>query len=344
MLSCAVGGTSGIRLDWNESPFGPSPEAVGRVVANAHDLHRYPRGLLGQVTEEVAHYHGVGPDCVLLTNGVDEAVDLALSLVASAWFVVPGFDGYADRARAGGKPTRPIPLDDAWEPTVLPHELARRGVVFLAQPHSPTGNMFRQDWVRQVVATAELTFLDTTYIDFAGVPLVTLSFEEHPELLVFQSFSKAFGLAGIRLGALIGEPGVIAALRDRQRFHSVDSIALHAAAGALDDLDHKSRLCHHVKRERPRYVATLRKAAVFGEVRDTQANFVLARCRNGWAAHQIVASLGAHGVWVRDCSSLGLHGWLRITVGTSNDLRQLSEALEAVWRFGLLASAEPAPA
>jgi hypothetical protein len=77
MLTVSGTGTTGTRLDWNESPFGPSPVAIQRVRANAGDLHRYPRGLLGTVTVAVAHAQGLDPAGVLLTNGVDEAIDLA---------------------------------------------------------------------------------------------------------------------------------------------------------------------------------------------------------------------------------------------------------------------------
>jgi len=331
MLTSAVGPTTGLRLDWNESPLGPSPQAVARVVAHAGDLHRYPRGLLGQVTTAVADYHEVPASAVLLTNGVDEAVDLALSLVRSAWYALPGFDGYADRVRAAGKPGHLIPLDDRWEPTIVPADLARAGgAVFVAQPHNPTGNLFGQDWVREVLAGAQLAFLDATYADFASVALPVPSYTQHPRLLVFHSFSKSFGLAGIRLGALVADPSVIAELGGRQRFHSVDSVALHAVAGALDDLEHKARLCRYIRTQRPRYVATLTRSAVFTEVCDTHANFVVARCRDDLGAERIAADLADRDVWVRDCSSLGLPGSLRISVGTPEELLRMADVLDEI--------------
>ncbi|MFI5756634.1 pyridoxal phosphate-dependent aminotransferase [Streptomyces sp. NPDC051569] len=345
MKSTPHGGTAGLRLDWNECAAGPSPAAIARVVANAGDLHLYPRGLLGEVTEAVARENGVAPDSVLLTNGIDEAVDLALTLVDTAWFVAPGFDAYPDRAQVLGRTARPIPLDEHGEPALSPAELAGRGAVFLAQPHNPTGRLFRSAWVSEAIGGAELAFLDTTYADFAdpGAMEEILdpdSLAAHPRLLVFRSFSKSHGLAGVRLGALIGTPELIARLRGRQRFHSVNSVALHALAGSLDDQDHRRELRDQVLADRPRYVAALGAHPVFAEARDTHANFVVARCRNGLTSAEVTRRLAEQDVWVRDCGPLGLPGWLRISVSTTADLERLVDALHTV---DALTATAPAP-
>ncbi|MFD8965435.1 pyridoxal phosphate-dependent aminotransferase [Streptomyces sp. NPDC059568] len=335
MQSTVHGGTSGLRLDWNECATGPSPVAVARVVAGAGELHRYPRGLLGEVTEAVARENGVEAESVLLTNGVDEAVDLALSLVGTAYFVSPGFDGYLDRALVLGRTARAIPLDEQWEPVLDPAELGRGSALFLAQPHNPTGHLFRSEWVDAAVAGAEVAFLDTTYADFAapdvrGVLTDPYPLGSHPGLLLFRSFSKSHGLAGVRLGALIGAPGLISRLRSRQRFHSVNSIALHALAGSLEDPGHRLRLCAQVLADRPRYVEVLGAHPVFAEVRDTHTNFVVARCRDGLSSADVAGRLADRDVWIKDCGPLGLPGWLRISVGTLDDLDRLVHELSAI--------------
>ncbi|WP_157253011.1 pyridoxal phosphate-dependent aminotransferase [Nonomuraea typhae] len=313
-----------MRLDWNESPLGPPPAAVARLRAHAADLHLYPRGLLEEVTADVARDSGAEPEAVLLVNGVDEAIDLVLGLVPGCRYVTPGFDAYAERARVLGRTARPIPLDAGWQPAGLPEP---GGAVFLAQPHNPTGGMFPAAWVRQVLEAAEVLVLDTTYADFAAQPYPV---ETHPRLLVFRSFSKSHGLAGLRVGALTGSPRLIGRLRERTRFHSVDSAALHALAGALADPGHRARLRAHVLAERPRYAAELGRHPAIGEVRDTEANFVLARPREGLVAGEVAKRLAEHDVWVRDCGPLGLPGWLRVTVGTVDDLARLAGALTLV--------------
>jgi histidinol-phosphate aminotransferase len=332
---------TGIRLDWNESPFGPSPAAVARVIAAAPTLNHYPRGLLEEVTEAVARSHGLEPECVLLTNGVDEAVDLVLAAypVATAWFSDPGFDGYPDRARAAGRVHELIRLDPEWEPLTSPADLSG-AALFLAQPGNPTGNMFGRSWIDAALSAAAITLLDITYLPFRdGTPEPDPGWSRSSNVVLFQSFSKAHGLAGLRAGALLAPAPLLDVLRTRRRFHTVDSIALSALAGALQDPAHTERLRRHVLTERPRYAAVLEAAPeVVAEVRPTQANFVLARCRDEDTAPQTVAALRRHGIWVKDCAPLGLPGWLRVTVGTAADREALSQALTVI------ASARPVPA
>ncbi|MEU3613590.1 histidinol-phosphate transaminase [Streptomyces sp. NPDC006872] len=334
MESTPHGDYSGTRLDWNECPLGPSPRGIARVRAASTALHRYPRGLLGEVTAAVAADENVSCDAVLLTNGVDEAVDLVLALTDTAWYVSPGFDSYPDRAVVRGVAMNRIGLDADWQPTVAAHRLKGRGTVFVAQPHNPTGSLFRADWLDDVVHGADLVFLDTTYADFSDDPAAWAPASRpagrHPRLLHFRSFSKSHGLAGIRLGALIGAPSLIRELSRRQRFHSVDSVALHALAGSLEDPEHRARIREQVLTLRPRYVRALRRHPLFAEVRDTHANFVVCRCLPGSDSADVTRALAEADVWVRDCAPLGLAGWLRISVGTADDLTRLLSALDSV--------------
>lgn len=338
-----------MRLDWNESPLGPSPEAVDRVRAHAHELHLYPRFLLPAVTEVAARDHGVPPERLLLTNGVDEAIDLLLADSTESWSVSPGFYGYTDRAAALGMTIRPIPLGDDWQPTLSPGDLAGARTVFLDQPHNPTGRYFDPAWVTDVVRGAGLLCLDATYSDFAdprpaeagdllwdraappGVDRDVLrDAMADSRLAVFHSFSKSHGLAGLRVGALIGSSELISRLRARQRAYTVDTVALHALAGSLDDPGHQDALRHHIVRSRREYVEALDESPLLPEVRSSQANFVLARGAGGPVATTALASrLGERGVWVKDLAELGLPGWLRVTVGDDEALADLVGALRA---------------
>ncbi|MFI9503425.1 pyridoxal phosphate-dependent aminotransferase [Nocardia sp. NPDC052566] len=325
----AVEGVSELRLDWNESPIGPPQAAIGRMRAAAAELHRYPRGLLESVTAKVAGRHGVDPESVLLTTGVDEAVDLVLTLVDSAWFVTPGFDGYQARAEVLRRGSESIPLDADWQPIGLPHEyeMGPEDAVFVAQPNNPTGNIFRPEWVSRIADTAGIVFLDATYQDFVADGTRVDALGAHPRVVRFYSFSKAYGLAGIRVGVLIGAPLLIATLRAHSRFHGVDSITLAAVDGVLDDDAYRIRIRDLVLAQRPRYVAALSQVPVFAEVRDTEANFVLARCGAGVEAATLIRQLAVLGVWIKDCAQFGLPGWVRITVGTAGDLTRLVSAL-----------------
>jgi histidinol-phosphate aminotransferase len=130
-------------LDWNESPIGPPALAVKRVIDAAERIHRYPRGLMEEIAVLAAGHFGVAPENILLTAGVDEAIDITLSLAARAWGVQPGFDGYEDRVRTNGKPFHPIPLGA--DPAV---------------------------WIARIRAVAGHVFIDETYQEFSSAPSV----------------------------------------------------------------------------------------------------------------------------------------------------------------------------
>ena len=315
-------------LDWNESPIGPPPSAVKRVVDAAERLHRYPRGLLEEVTALAAAHHGVSADEVLLMAGVDEAIDMTLSLGGAAWGLQPGFDGYPDRAAANGKPFHPIPLGPDWQPRPgLPAGLGGGDVVYLAQPGNPTGNLLPDAWIDAVRGAAGYVLVDETYQEFSDRPgILARTGGPQPGLLVYRSFSKAAGLAGIRLGCLIAEAPVITRLAPLRRFMPIDAVSLHAAAGLLEDPAFLVRLAEYVRAGRAQLCTALRESGLFAQVRDSQTNFVLARPEP--AVHEaLTAVLAEDRVRVKDCGAIGLPGWLRISVGTADDHARLSRSL-----------------
>lgn len=320
-----------MRLHCNESPFAPSSKAVASVVANIREMHRYPHSVRDSVTIEVARKYEVAPGSVLLTNGVDEAVDLLLSLVDSAWLTVPGFSGYEERVRLRGCTLRHIPLDSSWEPTISPRIIADGGAVLLAQPNNPTGNIFCSQWITDVIANAELTFIDETYQDFAAAPsCLTLHHGSSARLVIFKSFSKGYGLAGIRVGSIIASPPLVRVLRERQGFQSVDSIALWALSGTLRDPEYLEAVRHRILIGRPCYAAALRSSMIFTEVQETQTNFVVARCQQKTSSKLVTDELRKQRILVKDCTDLGLAGWIRVSVGTDRELGLLTAALKRV--------------
>jgi histidinol-phosphate aminotransferase len=318
-----------VLLDWNESPIGPSAVAVQRVMRAAPHLHRYPRGVVEEVSALTAGYLGVPPGEVLLTAGVDEAVDLALRLARRAWVIQPGFDGFVDRAAVAGKPVRVISLGNDWLPPGPDPAIAGDDMVFLAQPNNPTGNLFAEQWLAELRRASPFVFLDETYLDFSTRRSAVEEAGRDSGLLVFRSFSKAFGLAGARLGCLIADAGTLAGLRPRQRFLPIDSISLHAVAGTLQDTCYIEELTSYVRAARPALADMLRESGLFDDVRDTEANFVLAlpRSQDATALH---AGLVGERIKVKACDALGLPGWLRVSVGSPDDLLRLGACLSRI--------------
>jgi histidinol-phosphate/aromatic aminotransferase/cobyric acid decarboxylase-like protein len=146
---------------------------------------------------------------------------------------------------------------------------------------------------------------------------------------VFRSFSKALGLAGTRLGCLVADEGTLAGLRPRQRFLPIDSVSLHAVAGTLQDAAHIEQLTSYVLQARPALADMLRECGLFGDVKDTEANFVLARPRPETAAVVQSGLLGER-IRVKACDALGLPGWLRISVGSRDDMLRLGTCLSRI--------------
>ncbi|MGC4987356.1 pyridoxal phosphate-dependent aminotransferase [Streptomyces sp. DT193] len=316
-------------LDWNESPIGPPELAVKRVMDAASRIHRYPRGLMEEVTERAAAHFDVASDQVLLTAGVDEAIDIVLSLAARGWGVSPGFDGYEDRVRANGKTFHPISLGPDWQPSEPPDpSLGAGDIVFLAQPANPTGNLLSTSWLGAVRAAAAHVFIDETYQEFSSRPSV-LRQGLPPGLLVYRSFSKAAGLAGIRLGCLIADADTIARLAPLRRFMPIDAVSLAAGVGLLEEPEFLDRLVRHVRAARTALVFGLRGSGLFDEVRDTEANFVLARPRVH-VASALADRLAQDQVRIKDCAVLGLPGWLRISTGSEEDQARLFASLGRV--------------
>lgn len=317
-------------LDWNESPIGPPPLAVKRVIDAAERLHRYPRGLMEEVTTLVAEHFGVAPQRVLLTAGVDEAIDITLSLAARAWGVQPGFDGYQDRVTANGKPFHPIPLGADWQPAATPPNIGPDDIVYLAQPGNPTGNLLADAWIDAVRARAGHVFIDETYQEFSSRPSVLVRTPQpDPGLLVYRSFSKAAGLAGIRLGCLIGDEAVITRLEPRRRFMPIDAVSLHAAIGLLEEPEFFVRLSEYVRRARAELRTLLLGSGLFDEVRESETNFLLARPKAA-VYGELIRALAADSIRVKDCTVLNLAGWLRISVGSPEDQARFARCLDRI--------------
>jgi histidinol-phosphate aminotransferase len=325
-------------LSSNESPVGPPPSVVDRLLALQHTLHRYPRGASALLRGEIATHWNVRPECLVLTNGVDEAIDLLTSLTDRAWCTVPGFDAFWTRPETNGLPTTRLPLGEDGQPTVGPDRVGPHGVAFVARPNNPTGTVVSGEWLDALPARVDLVCVDETYVDFSEERGYLPRLGEWDNLCVFRSLSKALGLAGLRLGVLAAPPLLAARLRERQRFYSADAVSLHLAAAAITDDAYLERHRSQVIRGRQRLVDLLGASGLFVEVLHTQTNFVIARCSDPAEAVRVERLLAERGVHVLECSLLCYPGRLRISVGTEEETALLGGLLVELTRQG-----SPAP-
>ncbi|HXA55638.1 MAG TPA: aminotransferase class I/II-fold pyridoxal phosphate-dependent enzyme [Solirubrobacteraceae bacterium] len=321
-----------VQLDRNEALRGPPPGAVQRVRAAIARGHVYPHDATAHATAAAAAHLGVDPAQLLLTAGVDEASDLCILELGDPFTITPGFDGYGDRARALNHRATVFALSAAH---ALPRELLAavtpERLVMLASPNNPTAGVFAPPSLRALLGRGAHLLLDETYADFCAHAPVLDWLQEHPRLLVFRSFSKAYGLAGLRIGCLIGEPDLIARLRARQAYLTVSGLAAEALLGALaTDPGFPARHAREVMALREELIARLRALALFARVHDSEANFVFATCRSPSEAAAIRAALAGRGVIVASTAPLGAPAGLRIGVGLPADADRLIRELKSI--------------
>ena len=337
-------GSALLRLDSNEGVLPPRELLAGLAGADPELLRRYPE--VSELEAALAARLAVAPERVIVTAGADEAIDRACRafLEPSRTLVLPDpcFDMF-DRcaALAGGTLVRvawrdgPFPLD-----RFLERVDARTAVVVVVTPNNPTGAVATLAQVRRLAAAAPnaLLVIDHVYVEYADADL-TPGALTLPNALVLRTFSKAWGLAGCRVGYAVGSPYVIGVLRAAGGPYSVAAPSIALALAQLERGEGALRA--HVARIRTeRGLLTARLAAAGGGLapQPSQANFVLVEC--GGRAQAIRAALAERGVVVRDFPGRpGLETSLRITLpGTPTDFERLCAALDAA-----LAAAGPRP-
>jgi histidinol-phosphate aminotransferase len=338
-----LGISGSIKLASNENPLGPSPKALAAVQEALRGLHVYPDGSAFYLRRTLAERHGVSPEEILVGNGSNEIIELVVrtfmrerdeAVMADQAFVV-----YQLVTRAVGGTPRTVPLRDfthdleAMAEAVTP----RTRLVFLANPNNPTGTMVgREAWraflralpPRQLVVVADDAYADYVedpdYPDTigdrgdGGVPVVTL-----------RTFSKLYGLAGLRVGYAVAPAAVVDAMhRIRQPFN-VNALALAAARAALDDQEHVRRTLA-VNREGMAFLTESFRAMGLSFV-PSVANFLLVKVGKGMAVYE---ALLRRGVIVRPMDGYGFPEHLRVTVGLPDENRRFVDALADVLREG----------
>jgi histidinol-phosphate aminotransferase len=330
-----------VKLNTNESPF-PPPEAfmaeLGRRVA-ALTLHRYPDRDFTELREGLARHLGVLTDRVWLANGSNE---ILLHLLLScggpdrrAMTFEPTYAMHSHIARVSGtrllRARRNPDFTMHAEATLEAIRKQEPDIVFLCSPNNPTGNANTEEEVQAICEAAPgLVILDEAYTEFAGRSLIGL-IEHHEQLAVVRTFSKAWRMAGARLGYLVAQPWVTEQiLKVRLPYHLS---ALTQAAG-LTALAHAREITMHVQtmvHERERLwdeLSTTRGITAF----PSRANFILFRCESKPAA-DVWKALLDKGVLIRDFSeTAGCDGCLRVSVGTPEQNERFLESLSTVLR------------
>ena len=327
-----------VKLNTNENPYPPSP-AVSRALSqfDAADLRRYPPATADELRRLVASRYGVETDNVVVTNGGDEGLRLAVTTFADPGNVFgtakPSYSLYPVLAAVQDCVLAEIPLDADWTP---PDDFASRlnaagaRLTCLVNPHAPSGVLIS----RQAIATiAEhldgVLLVDEAYVDFVdpglGHDLVPL-LRKHENLLLLRTLSKGYALAGLRVGFLIGNESLIQPIVSKTRdSFNVDAIAQSLAGAALNDRAYAERRWEDIRRERDRLTEAMRARDY--RVADSQANFVLVRVPR---AADVFHRLRQRGIFVRYFDQPRLSDCLRVTVGTPEQNDKLLDAMDKI--------------
>jgi len=333
-----LGGRNGLRLDFNENVDGCSPRVLETLHSiTAETLNKYPEREPGE--QAVAQHLGVSLDQVLLTNGVDEAIHLLAETYLEpddqTLIAVPTFSMYEIYALATGATVRTVQsgVDLEFPATALQQAIApQTRLICIANPNNPTGAIATREQLLAILHAAPqaAVLIDEAYIHFGGESLLD-ELGSIDNLFISRTFSKAYGLAGFRLGALLGSASQLKMLRRVASPYNVNGIALTCLAAALEDRDYITGYIAQVLHGRTRLESFYRDRDI--PYWPSQANFVLAYF--GDRRQAFVNEMRQRGILVRDRhSDPGCAGCVRITLGnrlqTQRLLRELPAALAAI--------------
>ncbi|WP_254830421.1 histidinol-phosphate transaminase [Haloglomus salinum] len=322
-----------VKLSSNENPHGPSPAAVETMREHADGVHHYPKAAHADLQDALAERWDLAPEQVWLANGGDGALDyLARAMLEPDDSVLvpdPGFAYYAMSVRYhhGRVNTYPLYKEEDFEqrPENVLDAYDGERVVYLISPHSPTGREIPREAILEVadgVADDTVVLVDEAYGAFSEAPSKVDLVRERDDVAVLRTFSKSHGLAGVRLGYLLAPESWGDAYARINTPFAVNELALRAGLAALEDDDHVETTV-----ESATWAREFVHDNLAAKTWPSQGNFVLAEVGD---AEAVFEAAKGRGVIVRDASSFGLPGCIRITCGTKAETTRAVEVLNEV--------------
>ncbi|MDD6080600.1 MAG: histidinol-phosphate transaminase [Parabacteroides sp.] len=309
-------GNASVFLDANENPWN-------------EPINRYPDPLQRQVKARISQLKGVDSASIFLGNGSDEAIDLVIRAFCepkedNIVTIAPSYGMYEVAAETNDVECRKVALDDHFDldiPALWAAVDAHTKVIFLCSPNNPSGNSLNREAIYQLLRDFEgLVVVDEAYIDFSAQPSFLSELTQHPNLIVLQTFSKAWGAAAIRLGMAFAAPAIIDVLNKIKYPYNINLLVQNKA---LELMENEAEMRQEVKAilaERARMAKRLSEAPFGFEVFPSDANFLLVRVGD---ADQLYKALVDRGIIVRNRNRVQkCEGCLRITIGlpAENDL------------------------
>jgi len=322
-------GKAAVFLDANENSLG-SPAGL--------DLNRYPDPMQIILKERISILKSVPAKNIFLGNGSDEAIDNLIRVFCEpgkdrVMISSPTYGMYKVAADTNNVEVLDVPLKNNFQLDVdaMISVADKVKMIFICSPNNPSGNRFRREDIVKILKNVScMTVIDEAYIDFAAAESFTCDIEKYPGLAVMQTFSKAWGLAGARLGLTFAQEPLIDVMNKIKYPYNVNDLTARAALTALDNVEERDRMLSQILSERDRLVVFFEKCDLVHNIYPSDANFLLIRVEN---ASVMYNELLRRGIVVRNRSNLThCTNCLRVTVGTSEENRRLMSALNSMSR------------
>lgn len=314
-------GQADVYLDANENPF-------------ESGLNRYPDPLAAAVKAELEAIKGVPAQQIMLGNGSDEVIDLLFRIFCEPGrdeviTLPPTYGMYQVSADINNVGVKKVPLKSGFVPDVEAIQAAtseQTKILWLCTPNNPSGNDFPAAAMEQLVANFPgIVVIDEAYVDFSGRPSYTTWLDRFPNLVVMQTFSKAWGLAGIRLGMAFASEAIISLLNAVKPPYNVNRLTQKAALEALQQKEKQEQQLHSILGQRTLVQQYLAGLDFVERIYPSSANFILAKVTDPKGTYKYLME---RGIVVRDRSrQYACEGCLRFTVGTPEENERLFRAL-----------------
>ena len=315
-------GEASVYIDANENPYNAT-------------FNRYPDPLQLQVKEKIAALKGVDSRCIFLGNGSDEPIDLVYRVFCepstdNAVAIEPTYGMYQVSAGINNVEYRKVLLNDCFDfsaDELLQTTDERTKLIFLCSPNNPTGNnLDRNQIIKTVENFAGIVIVDEAYIDFSSQPSLLGELERYPNLIVLQTFSKAWGSAAIRLGMAFATPEIVSVLNKVKYPYNINRLTQDYALKMLENTGNVTEWVKILLHERAQLQNKLSELPCVEKIYPSDANFLLIKVKD---ANAIYESLVKKGIIVRNRHSVSLCGnCLRITVGTPTENDTLIRGLK----------------
>lgn len=325
-----------IKLGSNENPLGPSPLAVSAIKEKAGKIHLYPPSDALELRKAISAYTGYPVDNIVVSgNGMDGILDTMMRLFmtpgAETIIPTPTFSYYEIATLANGG--KPVFVEHTPDFEIVPNKILDKvndstKMIFLCSPNNPSGNTVSEKDVRNILESVDaIVFVDEAYADFSGHDLMGLV-REYDNLIIGRTFSKAFGLAGMRMGYAVVPRWIAREYMKVMTPFSVDVLSSVGGIAALNDREHLNKSLETVKKGR---IQLSKGLSPLCKVYPSEANFILIDV-SPRKASEVSESLLRNGIIVRDCTSFRGAGQslIRITVGTEEQNEKVIEALGAI--------------